>query len=132
MNKLLLAALAALVGYAAGIAGPAVAQGPVRQAADVQLRWQKQATSAAYGTDVFAAVMLGADEVVHDARSWQLVRRAVPGGPRLVTCTVDPPTALEPLRLTLHDQSGMYVLRTGPVPSVTFSAAQREVLPRSP
>lgn len=64
------------------------------------------------------------DEIVRDALAWQLVRRERAGGPRIATCMVDLPTTSSPLRLTLHDPSGMYVLTAGATPSVTFAAAQ--------
>jgi hypothetical protein len=120
MNKLTVAALATLVGYIAGVAGPVMAQGAVRAAIDVPLLWKKQDTSAFYGANVYAAPMLGRDEIVRDALSWQLVRRGPAG--RLVTCMVELPVGSEPLRLKLHDASGMYILTAGGVPAMTFSA----------
>jgi hypothetical protein len=124
MNKLMIATLGALGGCVAGITGTALAQGDVRDAINVPLRWQKQASSTTYGAEIYAAPLMQIDEIVHDALAWQLVRRERAGGPRTITCAVDLATTSRPLRLTLHDQFGMYVLTAGTAPSVTFSAAR--------
>jgi hypothetical protein len=130
VNKWAIAAVAATVGYGAGVAGPALGQGAVGTAVNVPLKWEKQSSGTYEGKDIFAAQLQpdSTAEVVFSSQDsvWTLVHRTMQGTPenptgRLVTCEVDLSDGVEPLSLRLRDLSGEYVLRTSAVPTVTWA-----------
>lgn len=104
--------------------------GPVGAAVNVPLKWERQGTGAYEGKDIFAAQLQpdSSAEVILSAQdsTWTLVRRTMNGTTenptgRLVTCEVDLSDGIEPMRLTLRDLTGEYVLRAGKTPTVTWA-----------
>lgn len=136
MNKLPLAALAAVVGYIAGIAGPALGQGAVQAAVDLELAWSNQITSAMSEGGIIAAPLAGEDQLIASPSKgiWSLVRRGASTPDnltgRLVTCEVDIPGGT----VRLRDLAGEYSLRVGGVPTVTWAPAipAKPVIPSAP